>query len=162
MNWKKVVVAAVVCSLLIGALVALAGCGSGKPQVIIFMSPSSKSYDATKAMVDEAKKKYGDKVTITVYDYNKASSAAAKKKYFVSMNPTIIIANAQGQTKQTYMGLPMKDEFLSTIQSFIPTKGGATSTPTSTPGSVNVPGTPVPPGASPVPSTTPIVPVPNQ
>lgn len=148
------VVVLIVClGLLASSLALLAGCAQGKPQVIVFMSKSSKSYEDVKAMVDKAKKQFGDKVTFKEYDYDAASSESAKKKYFVSMNPTIIITNSKGETKQTYMGKPMEDDFLSKIQSFLPSSGSATSTPSSTPGSVNVPGTPVPmnttPGSSP-------------
>ena len=163
MNWKKAMSAIVMLSILAAAVLALAGCSQGKPQVIVFLGKSSKSYAATKAIVDEAQKKYGSKVTFTVYDYDSPTSAAAKKKYFVSMDPTIIIANAQGQIKQTYMGMPMKDELMMTIQSFIPQKAGAkTSTPTSTPNSTVIPGTPVPSGSTPGMTTVPVTPVPNQ
>jgi len=163
MNWKKYAAAAVVLSLLAAAVLALAGCSQGKPQVIIFLGKSSKSYDATKAIVDEAQKQYGKKVTFVIYDYDSPTSATAKKKYFVSMDPTIIIANAQGQIKQTYMGMPMKDELLMTIQSFIPQAAGTkTSTPTSTPNTNVIPGTPVPPGSTPGATTVPVTPVPNQ
>ncbi|HEY5502303.1 MAG TPA: hypothetical protein VIJ97_03260 [Candidatus Anoxymicrobiaceae bacterium] len=163
MNWKKFAAAIVVVSLLAAAVLALAGCSQGKPQVIIFLGKSSKSYAATKAIVDEAQKKYGSKVTFTIYDYDSPKSASGKKKYFVSMDPTIIITNAQGQIKQTYMGMPMKDELLMTIESFIPQKAGAkTSTPTSTPNSTVIPGTPYPSGSTPGVSTLPVTTVPSQ
>jgi hypothetical protein len=163
MNWKNVVAAIVVLSLLAAAVLALAGCSQGKPQVIIFLGKSSKSYAGTKAIVDEAQKKYGSKVTFTVYDYDSPKSAAAKKKYFVSMDPTIIITNTKGEIKQTYMGMPMKDELLMTIQGFIPQKSGAkTSTPTSTPNSTVIPGTTVPSGSTPGATTVPVTPVPKQ
>jgi hypothetical protein len=160
MNWKKFASAIVVVSLLAVAVLALAGCSQGKPQVIIFLGKSSKSYAATKAIADEAQKKYGSKVTFTIYDYDSPKSASAKKKYYVSMDPTIIIANAQGQIKQTYMGMPMKDELLMTIQGFIP--GAKTSTPTSTPNSTVLPGTPTPSGSTPGVSTLPVTTVPSQ
>lgn len=138
-------VTVIVCMALLAASVALlAGCSQGKPQVIVFMSKSSKSYQDVKAMVDKAKKKFGDKVTWVTYDYDKASSAGAKKKYYVSMNPTIIITNTKGEIKQTYMGKPMEDDLMSKIESYIPSSGGKTTTPGSTPGTVTVPGTTVP------------------
>lgn len=148
-------------AFLAGSIALIAGCSSGKPEVVVFLGKSSKSYADVKAMVDEAQKKFGKKVTFVIYDYDSPSSASAKKQYFVSMDPTIILKNAQGQIKQTYMGKPMKDDFLSNIQSFIPGAAGKTSTPSSTPNSTTIPGSPVPqgstPGATPapVPLTTP-------
>jgi hypothetical protein len=127
----------------------LAGCSQGKPQVIVFLGKSRKSYTDVNAMVAKAKKKFDAKVTWKVYDYDSASSASAKKKYYVSMNPTIIITNAQGQIKQTYMGKPMEEELLMTIESFIPSSGGKTTTPTSVPNSTKIPGTPYPAGSTP-------------
>jgi len=135
----------VVCLGLLAGLLALgAGCSQGKPEVIVFIGKSSQSYADVSAMVKKAEKQFGDKVTWKRYDYDAASSAGAKKKYYVSMNPTIIITNAQGQVKQTYMGKPMEDDFFSKIQSFIPSSGKSASTPGSAPGSVTVPGTTVP------------------
>jgi hypothetical protein len=149
-------------ALLAGSLAVLAGCSSGKPEVVVFLGKSSKSYADVKAMVDEAQKKFGKKVTFVIYDYDSPSSASAKKQYYVSMNPTVIIKNAQGQIKQTYMGKPMKDDLLSTIESFIPGAAGKTSTPGSTPNSTTIPGSPYPQGSTPggaapvpVPTTTP-------
>ncbi|MHB8896543.1 MAG: hypothetical protein ACYC99_15380 [Candidatus Geothermincolia bacterium] len=150
MKRRSAALAMLLCLMFVaGSFAVLAGCSQGKPQVIVFIGKSSKSYADVNAMVAEAKKKFGDKVTFTTYNYDAASSAGAKKKYFVSMNPTIIITNAQGQIKQTYMGKPMKDELLMTIEGFIPSSGGKTSTPSSTPGSTNIPGTPYPAGSTP-------------
>jgi hypothetical protein len=139
-------------ALLAASFLIAAGCDQGKPEVVVFLGKSSKSYADVKAMVDAAQKKFGKKVTFTMYDYDSPSSESAKKQYSVSMNPTIIIKNAQGQIKQTYMGKPMQDDLLMTIESFIP--GAKTSTPASTPNSTMVPGTPVPQGS--VPSGTPL------
>ncbi|HEY5526347.1 MAG TPA: hypothetical protein VIK02_02045 [Candidatus Anoxymicrobiaceae bacterium] len=146
-------------ALLAGSIAVLAGCSSGKPEVVVFLGKSSRSYADVKAMIDEAQKKFGNKVTFVTYDYDSPTSASAKKQYFVSMDPTVIIKNAKGQTKQTYMGKPMKDELLSTIESFIPGAAGKTSTPGSTPNSTTIPGTPspqgsTPGGATPVPTPT--------
>jgi hypothetical protein len=149
-----------VCIALLAASIAVvAGCSSGKPEVIVFLGKSSKSYADVKAMVDAAQKKFGSKVTFTIYDYDSSTSASAKKKYSVSMNPTIIITNAQGQIKQTYMGKPMQDDLLMTIESFIP-GASKTSTPSSTPNSQMVPGTPVPQGSTPSGAPVPVQTVP--
>lgn len=159
MDWKKVVLVVTLVTLAAASvLVAAAGCGgSGKPAVVVFLGKSSKSYADTKAMVDEAKKKFGDKVVFEEFDYDSPSSKGAIAKYSVSMNPTIIIKNAQGAIKQTYMGKPMKDELLMTIESFIP--GKKTSAPSGAPGSMpgitTTPAAPFPPGANPAPSSTP-------
>jgi hypothetical protein len=143
-----------VCVVFLAAsLMAIAGCSQGKPEVVVFNGKSSKSYADVKAMIDAAQKKFGKKVTFVIYDYDSPSSASAKKQYSVSMNPTVIIKNAQGQIKQTYMGKPMQDDLLMTIESFIP-GASKTSTPASTPNSTMVPGTPVPQGS--VPSGTPV------
>ena len=63
--------AAFLCLMLLGAALVLGAS--------FFLGKSSKSYAATKAMVDEAQKKYGSKVTFTVYDYDSPKSAAAKQ-----------------------------------------------------------------------------------
>jgi hypothetical protein len=157
---KTMLVTALCLALLAASLGALAGCGQGKPQVIVFLGKSSKSYADTRAMVDKAKKQFGDKVIWVEYDYDSPTSKSAIDKYHVSMDPTIIITNAAGQIKQTFMGKPMEDELLMTIQSFIPQKAGQTTTPTSSPNITTVPGTPFPPGSGPQssPTTVPIVP----
>jgi hypothetical protein len=149
------VTAILVLAILAGSLAVLAGCSPGKPQVIVFLGEDSNSYADTKAMVDKAKKELGDEVIWEEYDYDSPSSESAKKKYSVSMNPTIIITNAKGQIKQTFMGKPMEDELLRTVQSFIPSKTPASTTPGSSPTSTTVPATPNPPTGS-----TPAVPVP--
>jgi hypothetical protein len=155
MDLKKTVAAILVLAFLAGSLAVTAGCDQGKPKVVVFLGKSSKSYAETKAMVDKAKKKFGDKVIFEEYDYDSPTSDSAKKKYSVSMNPTVIITNTAGQVKQTFMGKPMEDDLIMTIQSFIPGENKpATSTPGSTPGTTVVPGTPYPPGS------TPAVPVP--
>lgn len=159
MNVRKAALVAIVCLLLAGSLAVLAGCSQGKPQVIIFLGKSSSSFADVNAMVAKAEKKFGNKVTFKVYDYDNAASKSARDKYHVSMNPTIIITNAQGQVKQTYMGKPMEDDLLMSIQSFIP---GAAAPSSSSAGTLTQPGTPFPPGSSSSPQPVPITPGSNQ
>ncbi|PKQ28314.1 MAG: hypothetical protein CVT63_03535 [Candidatus Anoxymicrobium japonicum] len=149
MNLRKATVAMVICVFALTGIATLSGCGQGKPRVITFLGKSSKSYTDTKAMIDKAKKKFGDKIIWENYDYDSPSSKSAIDKYTVSMNPTVIITNSKGQIKQTFMGKPMEDQLLMTIESFIPQKSAQATTPSSAPNSTTVPGTPYPPGATP-------------
>ena len=159
---KTALVTLLCIAMLAGTLALLAGCTQGKPQVIVFIGKNSPSYADTKAMVDKAQKQFGDKVTFTIYDYDSPSSKSAIAKYHVSMNPTIIITNTAGDTKQTFMGKPMEDDLLSTIQSMIQQKAGKTTAPTSSPNVTTIPGSPFPPGSGPSQSPTPIQTVPGQ
>jgi hypothetical protein len=156
---KAALVTALCLALLAASLAALAGCAPGKPEVIVFMSKSSPSYADTRAMIDKAKKQFGDKVTFVEYDYESPASKSAMDKHNISMNPTIIITNTAGETKYTFMGKPMEDQLLSEIQSRIPQEAGKTPA-VSQPNVSTVPGTPYPPGSGPQssPSSVPIVP----
>lgn len=152
LRWKKYVLVACLAVFAAASLLVVSGCGQSEPKVIVFLGKSSQSYEDTRAMVDEAKKKFGDKITWEEYDYDDASSKGAISKYSVSMNPTIIITNSEGAIKQTYMGKPMKDELLNTIEGFIP---GKKTAPSTTPGTQTVPGSPYPPDVNPAPAPVP-------
>jgi hypothetical protein len=155
-GWRKSVIALIVCVAIAAGVTALAaGCGggNGQPKVMVFLGKSSKSYDAMKPVVDSLQKKFKDKVNIVVVDYDDPKNKGEIDKYHVSMNPTVIIFNTQGQIKETYMGAAREDMLSGSIESFIPGKKASTSTQ---PGTVTTPATPVPPsGTSSMPSNLP-------
>ena len=121
------------CAVIVATLLA-AGCGgSGKPQVMVFLGKNSKSYSTFKPVVDKVEKKYRSKVTFVNVDYDNPKNKGILKKYSVSMDPTILIFNTQGQIRQQYLGAVAADELDAAVQSFIPTPGAKPSKPTSVP-----------------------------
>jgi len=118
-----------------------AGCGQSKPKVMVFMGKSSKSYDAMKSTIDNLKKKYKNKVTFVIVDYDDPASNGQIKKYSVSMNPTVIIFNSKGEIKETFMGAAREEMLAARIDGMLPS--GGTSTP-SQPGSTTAPVVSVP------------------
>jgi hypothetical protein len=139
-------------TVLIGALLP-AGCGgTGKPKVMVFLGKSSKSYDTMKPAVDNLKKKYKDKVTFVIVDYDNPDNKGEINKYHVSMNPTVLVFNTQGQIKETFMGAAREDMLAASIEGFLPRKQTTTSSqPGSTSSPVtNSPVTPLPSGSTPM------------
>lgn len=159
MRALRTIIAVTVCAAVVLAGLALSGCAPGKPQVIVFVGKSARdtSYQDTKAMIDKAKKEFGDKVIFIEYDYDSPSSDAAKKKYTVSMNPTIIITNSQGAIKYSYLGKPMEDKLIGDIQSLLPQTGTTPATGGTIPQIQTTPGAPgsVPSLPPPMPGTAP-------
>jgi len=125
-------------AVLTGALVG-AGCGQSKPKVMVFLGKSSKSYDTMKPAIDSLQKKYKDKVTFVIVDYDNSKNKGEINKYHVSMNPTVLVFNTKGEIKETFMGAAREDMLASTIESFIP---GKRTTSSSQPGSTSAPITP--------------------
>jgi hypothetical protein len=163
MNRARAILLSLLCAALLAtSLAILAGCGQGKPQVIVFLGKSSKSYDQTKAIIDKMKKQFDDKVIWVEYDYDSPSSKSALDKYHVSMNPTILVTNTAGEVKFQALGAPREDELQGEIQSFLPQSGTKTTTPGSSPGVTTVPGSPFPPGTEQAPSTSPLQTIPGQ
>jgi thioredoxin-like negative regulator of GroEL len=136
----------IITAVMMGLLMGLVGCGSqGKPEVMVFLGKSSKSYSTMKPVVDKLQKKYGKKVTWVNVDFDDPASKGEIDKYHVSMNPTVILINSQGQIKETYMGSAREDMLSAAIESYIP---GTSKKQTSQPGSVTTPAAPVTPGSS--------------
>jgi hypothetical protein len=107
MNRGRAILLSLLCAALLAtSLAILAGCSQGKPQVIVFLGKSSRSYDQTKAVIDKMKKQFDDKVIWVEYDYDSPSSKSAIAKYHVSMDPTILVTNAAGQVKFQALGAP--------------------------------------------------------
>ena len=143
--------AMLLCAAVLTGVVLLAGCGgTGKPKVMVFLGKSSKSYDTMKSAIDNLQKKYKDKVTFVIVDYDDSKNKGEINKYHVSMNPTVLILNAKGQIKETFMGAAREDMLSMSIESFIPGKRTTTS---SQPGSTSAPVTPSPITPSPSGST---------
>jgi len=101
--------------------------------VIVFLGKDSRSYSTLKPIVDRIEKKYQGKVIFENIEYDNPQNRGIIKKYKVSMNPTILIVNAQGQIRQQYVGSVDEEELDSVVQSFIPTPGAKTSEPQSVP-----------------------------
>lgn len=131
-----------VCLTLLLAVLLAPGCGKGKPTVIVFLGKSSSSYEEMTGVINGLKKKYGDQVKWETYDYDSPASTGAIEKYKVSMNPTVIIKNVNGEIKQTYMGSAREDMLSGTIESFIPDYVHETvneATPEADPGATPLP-----------------------
>ena len=140
------IITIIITAVMLGLLMGLVGCGGqGKPEVMVFLGKSSKSYDTMKPVVDKLQKQFGKKVIWVNVDYDDPASKGEINKYHVSMNPTVILINSQGQIKETYMGSAREDMLSATIESFIP---GTSKKQTSQPGSVTTPAAPVTPGSS--------------
>ena len=153
-NMGITALAALVCVAVLASLAAVGGCGEpGKPKVMIFLGKSSKSYDAMKPVVNKLQKKYQSKITWVNVDYDDPGNKGEIDKYHVSMNPTVIIFNKEGQIKETFMGAVREDMLAMSVESYIPSK---TTKPTSQPGPVTTPASPSPPSSTPsnvIPST---------
>lgn len=152
---KRHLLASLVCLTLISSLLVGAGCGTGKPTVISFTGKGSKSAQDMKTTIDKLKKKYDGKVVFEVYDYNDPKNKGLLSKYHVTMNPTTLILNAQGQIKEQFIGTAQEEMLTMSIESFLPQKNKKT---TSMPGASTVPGMPQPvapqPYSSSIPGTT--------
>jgi thiol-disulfide isomerase/thioredoxin len=120
-------------TVMIGVLLP-AGCGgTDKPKVMVFMGKSSKSYDTMKPIADSLKKKYGNKVTFVIVDYDDPKNKDQINEYHVSMNPTVLIFNTKGQVKETFMGAAREEMLAQSIESYITGKQTTTSSqPSST------------------------------
>jgi thioredoxin-like negative regulator of GroEL len=102
--------------------------------------------------IENLKKKYKNKVTFVIVDYDDPANKDQIKEYSVSMNPTIIIFNAKGEIKETFMGTAREDMLAGRIEGLLPSSGtntsgqpGTTTTPittspvfTSSPGSTQM------------------------
>jgi len=147
--------AALLALVLILCLVpALTGCGQSQPTFISFTGKGSASAKSMKTIVDKLKKKYKGQVIFVDVNLDDPASKAEIKKYSVSMNPTFIILNSDGQVKETFMGAAQEDMLAMSLESFIPQKAnqaGKTSSPASTPA----------PSSSPAQQTVPASPAPQ-
>ncbi len=133
----RAVLAASLCLAVLATLLA-AGCGGqGKPRVMVFLGKSSRSYGTLKPIVDSVEKKYRSKVTFVNVDYDNPKNKGVLKKYSVSMDPTILIVNAQGEIRQQYLGSVAAEELDSAVQSFIPAPGAKPSKPSSIPSNLH-------------------------
>jgi len=121
------------CAAILVTLLA-AGCGSqGKPKVMVFLGKDSKAYGTLKPVVDQVEKKYQSKVTFVNVDYDNPKNKGILKKCSVSMDPTVLIFNTQGEIRQQYLGSVDQQELDSAVQSFIPAPGAKPSPPPSIP-----------------------------
>jgi thioredoxin-like negative regulator of GroEL len=111
----------------------LSSCGQGKPRVMVFLGKSSKSYDTMKPIADRIEKRYQGTVIFDYVDYDNPKNKVILKKYNVSMNPTILVFNAQGQIKEQYLGSVEEGQLDAAVQSFIPTPGAEPSKPATVP-----------------------------
>lgn len=100
---------------------------------MVFLGKDARSYSTLKPRVDRIEKKYQGKVIFENIDYDKPQNKGILKKYSVSMNPTILIFNAQGQIRQQYLGSVEEEELDSMVQAFIPKPGAKPSVPSSVP-----------------------------
>lgn len=143
---------AVVIAVGLITLMLLGGCSqsSGKPTFLSFMGDSSESAQEMKPIVDNLKETYKDRVIFKDIDMDDPDSKGEIDEYKVSMNPTFIVLNVEGQVKQTFMGAAMEEMLVGAIESLLPSDQ-RTTTPTDT-----APGT----QTAPQPSTSPM-PIPS-
>ena len=137
---------------LILGLLAGCGCGESKVTMLVFYTKDSESAKEFKPHVDEAKKTFGDTVIFREIDMDDPENKGIIEEYHVTMDPTYVILNADGEVKQTFMGKPHEQMFMSSIESLIPRKGKTTTTvPSSPTGSMPVPPTSAPGSAPGIP-----------
>jgi len=151
MNPTRNGLAGALAALLFASLVLACGCGTtGHVTVLSFSSPNSKSGNEFKPDLEKLKKKYEDKgVVFKDINMNDPKNKGMVAQYHVTMDPTYIVLNAQGQVKEQFLGKPMSEMIESRISGLIPGK-----TPSATPGSMPTT-TPVPPGTQePAPTQT--------
>lgn len=150
-------------ALLFVSLLITGGCGgeSGKVKVMAFIGKSSPSAADTQAMIDKIKEEYKDKVVVEEIDYDDKANKSLLEEYHVTMNPTVIVFNTEGKIKQQFLGKPMEQELMSSIESYLPSGSkSASTTPSTTPGQMQVQTVPMDSGTqSSIPGTTV---VPNQ
>jgi hypothetical protein len=154
-GWRNPMVAVLVCAAVLAGLAVLAGCGgNGQPKVMVFMGKSSKSYDTMKQVIDSLQNKYKGKVTFVIVDYDDPKNKGELDKYHVTMNPTTILFSAKGKITNQYLGAAREDMIAPDILSLIP---GKQTSPSTQPGGVTTPATPVPQQGSPssLPSSVP-------
>jgi len=126
---NKMIRVAIVGLLLVPLAMLFAGCGQGKPTVLVFTGKGSKSAEEMKPIVDKLKKKYKDTVVFEVISMDDPADKGEVDKYHVSMNPTVIIMNAQGKVKETFMGKAQEEMLTMAIESYIPGKKPVSSGP---------------------------------
>jgi thiol-disulfide isomerase/thioredoxin len=124
----RLLLSAVLCAAMLAALLA-AGClgTPGKPKVMVFLGKSSSSYNTVKPVVDAVEKEYRGKIIFENVDFDNPQNKGILKKYSVSMNPSVLIFNAQGQLREQYLGSFARDTLGAAVQSYIPTPGAKTS-----------------------------------
>lgn len=130
-------------------LLAAAGCGgeSGKVKVMAFIGESSPSAADTQAMIDTIKKDYKDKVIVEEIDYDNPENKDLLEEYHITMNPTVIVFNTEGKIKQQFLGKPMEQELMNSIEAYLPGDSRSASTTPSTPGQMQVQTVPMDNGA---------------
>jgi thioredoxin-like negative regulator of GroEL len=111
-------------------LSVLAGCGQSQPTFMSFMGNSSQSAREMKLIIDKLKKKYKGKVIFIDINMDDKNNKGTVDEYHVSMNPTFIIKNAKGETKETFMGAAQEEMLAMAIESFIPSKQTPTGSAT--------------------------------
>lgn len=123
---KRSLAAAVVTMSVLVSLLA-AGCAQGRPRLVVFLGKSSRSYNTMKPVVDAVEKKYRGKVDFENVDYDNPKNKGTMEKYNVSMNPTILMINAQGQIREQYLGSVDAETLDMVVKSYIPVPGAAAS-----------------------------------
>ena len=116
-------------------LLACAGCSQGnqgKPTLMIFTGKDSESAESMKPIIDELKKKYKDKVVFEDIDMDEPKNKELVDEYHVSMNPTFIIKNAEGEVKETFMGAAQEQMLTSAIEGVLPSEQKTPSSATDT------------------------------
>ncbi len=156
--------AAVVAMVLISipCLLLAAGCGSSSdmPTLISFMGESSESARNMKPIIDDLKEKFDGKVIFIDVDMDDPASEKKMEEYYVSMNPTFIVLNREGQVRETFMGSAQEEMLFRSLMAFLPPEAaeGIAPDPAPVPGSVPDPDDPV----QVIPSEPVPVPVPPQ
>jgi thiol-disulfide isomerase/thioredoxin len=110
------------------AAASLAGCGeNGKVTVLIFYTEGNASAEEFKTTLDEAEKKYEGEVVFEYVDLDDPENKARIEEYLGEnpMDPTYVILNTEGKVKQTFMGKPHEQMFMSAIEGLIPRDGEA-------------------------------------
>jgi thiol-disulfide isomerase/thioredoxin len=124
---RRTRIAAVALVTVTASLLA-AGCGGPvTPKLMVFLGKSSKSYSTTKPIVEQVEKKYRGKIVFENIDYDNPSNKGIIKKYSVTMNPTFLMFNAEGEIREQYLGSVDEETLASVVQSYVPVPGAAKS-----------------------------------
>jgi thioredoxin-like negative regulator of GroEL len=128
---RKLLLATITGAALVASMLTAAGCRQSEPKLMVFLGKSSRSYSTMKPIVDKIEKRYQGKVSFQNIDYDNAKSKSIIEKYHVTMNPTFLMFNSQGQIREQYLGSTDEENLDMIVQSYVPTHG--TTKPSSAP-----------------------------
>ncbi len=119
---KIILIFLLVCAASFG--MAISGCAKkpGKPTLISFTGKGKgqESAEKMKPIISKLKKKYRGKVIFRDVDMDDPANKDELKKYYVTMNPTFVVLDAEGKIKHTFLGAAHEEMLESAISGYLP------------------------------------------